>query len=571
MQERLRTPVHPRPATLEEDTHTASPTQERDQAPVESDTPVHTNRASSEQLVAYDHSTSSTDREASQRGRPDSPASQRCLSASPAPEPSGIWRRSLSPLPAQHAHAGFHAEARAGRDMDLTPDRSPSPVRRAFSASASPGSDGMPGGGCGSLSSRSPSPRRASPGSDGMPGVGYGSLSSRSPSPRRASRSPSRRSWDGAGPGYSALGGLSCSPGRYQDGSPLRSPSGPRYSPASPRYSPASPRYRPPSPRYSTASPRYSPPSPRYSPPSPAYHSPGAVYRSHSPTYSPPCQRYSPRSAVYSPPSLLLRQPSNELFGRQRYMPISPQRGSYRLGYPGTVGDLPVYANSPDSSPARPVRPERLYRRSLSPRQRPRSLRIQAGRLSEGVHSGSRSPRQRSPSPEMPVRRSAVDAYLSSRSLSSRQRSISSQALSGDARVAMHSASRSPSPRHSAERRGSSSRSPSPSRTPDTPESRVERGDTGSPPRGRAQHRSHLNTSRLSSSPNGRGHACFSDCSLCREDTPRPLLGNYSDMGRREEAPGPFEDNITAMECMDSSRRPFCDSPGWPGGSSPTP
>ena len=31
-------------------------------------------------------------------------------------------------------------------------------------------------------------------------------------------------------------------------------------------------------------------------------------------------------------------------------------------------------------------------------------------------------------------------------------------------------------------------------------------------------------------------------------------------MGRREEAPGPFEDNITARECMDSSRRPFCDS-----------
>ena len=31
-------------------------------------------------------------------------------------------------------------------------------------------------------------------------------------------------------------------------------------------------------------------------------------------------------------------------------------------------------------------------------------------------------------------------------------------------------------------------------------------------------------------------------------------------MGRREEAPGAFEDNITAMECMDSSRRPFRDS-----------
>ena len=441
--------MHPRPPALEEDTHTASPTQGRDQTPVESDMPVHTEPGPCEQLVAYDHSTSSTDREASQRGRPDSPAIQRCLSASPAPEPSDVWRRSLSPLPAQHAHAGFHAEAGAGRDPELTPDGSPSPVRRAFSASASPGSDGMPGG-------------------------GYGSLSSRSPSPRRASRSPSRRSWDGAGPGCSALGGRSCSPGRYPDGHTRRSPSGPRYSPASPRYSPASPRYSPGSPRYSPPSPRcsppcpgysppspgysppspghspsspgHSPPSPGYSPPSPTYHPPGALYSSGSPMYSPPRQRYSPRSALYSPPSLLLRQPSDEFFGRQRHMPISPQRGGYRHGYPGTVGDLPEYANSPDSSPARPIRPGRLYRRSLSPRQRPRSLRMQAGRLSEGVHSASRSPRQRSPSPEMPVRRSAVDAYLSSRSPSFTQRSISPHVLSGGARVAMHSAKPQPQP-----------------------------------------------------------------------------------------------------------------------------
>ena len=481
---------------------------------MESDTPMHTNGGSCEQLVACDYSTSSTDRDASPRGRPDSPASQRSPSASPAPEPRDFWQRSPSPLPAEHAHADFHAEARPGRDMALTPDRSPSPVRRAFSASASPGSDGMPGG-------------------------GHGSLSSRSPSPRRTSRSPSRRSWDGDGPGYSALEGRSCSPGRYQDGRTHRSPSGPRYSPGSPRYSP---------------------PSPRYSPPSPIYHPPGALYSSHSPTYSPPCQRYSPRNAVCSPPSLLLRQPSDGLFGRQRYMPINPQRGSYRHGYFGRASDLPESANSPDGSPACPVRPGRLYRRSLSPRQRPRSLRMQAGRLSEGVRSASRSPRQRSPSPEMPARRSAVDTYLSSRSPSSRQRSISPQALSGDARFAMHSASRSPSPRHSAERRRSSSRSPSPSRTPDTPESRGERSNTGSPPRGRAQHRGNLNTSRHSSSPSGGGHACFSDCSLCREDPPRPLLGEYPDMGRREEAPGPSQDNITAMECMDSSARPFRDS-----------
>ena len=499
---------------------------------MKSDVRQNANRGSCEQLVTYECSSSSTDRAASQRERSDRPTRQHRPSASPARAPDDIWRRSQSPLPAEHTHADSHAEASGGQDMDLRPDRSLSPLRRAFSASASSGGDGMPGD-------------------------GYGSLSSRSPSPRRASRSPSRRSLDGAGPGYSVPGGLSCSPSRYQDGYTHGSPSGPRYSPASPRYSPASPRYSPASPRYSPASPRYSPASPRYSPPSPAYNPLGALYSSHSPTYTPPRQRYSP-------PSPLLRQPSDEFLDRQRYMPISPKRGSYRHAYPDRADDFPDCAGSPDESPPSPAGHESLYSRSLSPWQRSRSPQTPAGRLREGIHSASRSQRQHSQSPERPVRRSAADTYLASRSPSFRQRSISSEVLFGDARVARHSANQSPSPRHSAERTSLSSRSPSPSRTPDTPESGgalLEHSNTCSPPRGRTHHRSNLDTSRLSSSPSGRGHACFSDCSLCREDTPRPLVGDYPDIGRLEGAPRPIEDNFTAIR---SSPSPFKDGMDGP-------
>ena len=123
----------------------------------------------------------------------------------------------------------------------------------------------------------------------------------------------------------------------------------------------------------------------------------------------------------------------------------------------------------------------------------------------------------------------------------------------------MQSASPSASPRHSAERRHLSSRCPSPGRMLDTPGSRENHRGTSSPPRGRAQTCRNLNISRLSSSPSGRGHVCFSNCPLCREDTPRPLLGDYPDMSCLEEVPRPFEDNLTPIECMESSPRPFRD------------